>query len=575
MEIGPMNPVVKQFRMNTWSPDAADNSAKNEAFARNTWSDGTKVGFVMPKAEMAPDADRPAHKLRQALSMPSIPPVTVELPEASFTRPSPPAGNTPVHDQGQIAKGALPGLPLGGAGGTTSGRPTPPNGSISQGAFGASRIPNTLPSEPGPLTLGRPQIPVHNEQLLRESLAKPLSTELPETGPLSQNMPRPPESKGLNAPGIQSYSEMVPRSTSPLPPLPLADPPEAKTFEDGSPRSSDDNADVTQTRARIKKALANRAAVLEENLARRAQDAENRSQQIQARVAREAAAPPAHGAEAQLITPHVEPPFDPEARASLSVEPRQERGRVARKDSVLYDQVGAQRRVERSSVRADESIDRQRDIGRRAFEVRQRRNADAVKVSEARNESRRLDQLQMLEAAERQDIAERAEVRKQNIARELNDQLEVKTLARQNFYDISAQQSDTFSRLVSSAQQARTNDFKANVGSRASAVKERQREVFELQMQFAEERQFVEENPLNVVGDEALRNIELSRTGNEKFKSFATEKVESLERQQEVRADKVADRNQERRARNDEGFDKARERSQNVRRRLTSTYRRA
>jgi len=573
MEIGPMNPVVKQFRMNTWSPGAADNSAQNEAFARNSWSDGTKVGYVMPKAEMAPDADRPAHKLRQALDLPTIPPVTVELPEASLTRPSSPADNTPEHAKGLIAKGASPGLPFGGTGGPTSSRPTPLNGSNSPQAF--APISPTLPSEPGPLTLGRPTIPASSEQILRQSLAQPIPSELPDDGPLSKNRPAPPEYRGLNAPGFQSFSEAVPLNTSSLPPLPLAEFPEEETFEDGTPRSEDDIADNTETRARIKRALANRTAVLEENQMRRAQDVEKRNEQFQARVAREAAAPPAHGAEARLNSLHSEPPFDPEARAALSVEPRKERGRVARKDSVLYDQVGAQRRVEKSSIRADDSIDRQRDIGRREFEVRQRRNADAVKVSEARNEARRLEQLQRLEAADLQDITERNAIRKQNIAREFDEQVQVRRGARQGFYDNARAQEATFSGLVSSAQQAQTSDFKANVGSRASAVKERQREVFELQMQFAEQRRFVRENPLNVVGDESTKSLERSRSGIETFKTNKSEKGEVLDRVQEQRVDRVAARNQELRTRNDEGLEKARERTQNVRRRLSATYRKA
>ena len=95
MEIGPANPVVKQFRMTSWSPDAADPSAQSEQFKRNSWSDGTQVGSVIAKTDTPPDTDRPAHKLRTALGLSTIPPVTVELPEASSTRPSPTAEDTP------------------------------------------------------------------------------------------------------------------------------------------------------------------------------------------------------------------------------------------------------------------------------------------------------------------------------------------------------------------------------------------------------------------------------------------------------------------------------------------------
>ena len=94
-------------------------------------------------------------------------------------------------------------------------------------------------------------------------------------------------------------------------------------------------------------------------------------------------------------------------------------------------------------------------------------------------------------------------------------------------------------------------------------------------MQFAEQRRFVRNNPLNAVGDESTKNLEVSRTGVEKFKTFKEGKVEALERIQEQRVDKVAARNEALRDRNDEGLEKARERTQNVRRRLTSTYRKA
>ena len=112
MEIGPANPVLKQFRMNSWSPDTADSSVKAEA--------GTP-----------PDSDRPTHKLRTALGLPSIPPVTVELPEASPTRPASVVDQTHGDTKGGNARGAPPGLPVGG-GGLSSNRFTPTTGSNSR-----------------------------------------------------------------------------------------------------------------------------------------------------------------------------------------------------------------------------------------------------------------------------------------------------------------------------------------------------------------------------------------------------------------------------------------------------------
>ena len=575
MEIGPANPVVKQFRMNTWSPDRAESSAQTEPFARNSWSDGTKVGYVVPKSETPPDTERPAHKLRTALQLPTIPPVTVELPEASTTRPSSSADNTPRHTQGGASQRTAPGLPLGGGDGLMSSKLAPPNGSNSKGAALVSQAPARLPDTPGPMTLGRPTLPTEATQELKQALVQPISRELPDEGPLTQGRPAPPTFTGLTALGIQSYAEANPPSTTPPPPPPLAEAPHEESFDDGTPRPEDDARDETQTRDRIRRALAQRATVIEENQARRADLSEQRQTELQARVAREAAAPPAHGAEAELIARHVEPPFDPEARASLSVEPRSERGRVARKDSILYDQVGASRRVQRSAIRAEDAVDHQREVGRREFEAKQRKNADAVKTSEARNEARRLEQRQRLEAADLEDIIARAEARKQTIQREFTEQIQTREQARQSGFiseDIQSSQGQT---IVETAQHRRTETFNANVSTRATAVKERQRSVFELQLQYAEQRRFLRENPLNAVGDESTENLALSRTGSEKFQTFKADKGELLDRLEAQQVDKVAAKNRDLRNRNVEKLNDARERSENVRRRLASTYQNA
>lgn len=572
MEIGPANPVVKQFRMTSWSPGTADPSAKSQQFQKNSWSDGTQVGYVIAKTDTPPDTDRPAHKLRTALGLSTIPPVTVELPEASSTRPSPTAEDTPGYTKDGVARRTSPGLPAGGDGGLMSSRIAPPDGSNSRQAFGLQSL-TGLPTAPGAMSAGRPTLPTVEAQQLKQALVEPLPRELPESGPLSEGRPAPPEYTGLTAPGIQTSAAFSPPETSPLPPLPLASPPEEPTFEDGTPRTEDDQSDVTGTRARIKRALAQRSAVIEENQLRRAEAAESQVEQLRARVAREAAAPPAQGAEVALIARHSAPPFDPEARADLSTEPRRARGRVARKDSVLYDQVGASIRVETSSRRADKAVDRQRDIGRREFEMRQRKNASAVKESEARSNALQLADLERLEAADRADVVARAEARKVAIEREFSEQLQVREQARGAFYQGSDRNQANFQSLVTNAQQLRDRQFNANVSTRATAVKERQRDVFELQLQYAEQRRFAEANPLETVGDETTENLALSRTGEEKFKSFKADKSVVLDRIAEQRSSKVSAQRNTIEEFQTESLGQARERSQNVRRRLASTYR--
>jgi hypothetical protein len=257
----------------------------------------------------------------------------------------------------------------------------------------------------------------------------------------------------------------------------------------------------------------------------------------------------------------------------LSTEPRRARGRVARKDSVLYDQVGASIRVETSSRRADKAIDRQRDIGRREFEMRQRRNASAVKESESRSNALQRADLERLEAADRADIAARAEARKVAIERDFSEQLQVREQARSAFYQGSDSNQANFQSLVTNAQQQRDQQFNANVSTRATAVKERQRDVFDLQLQYAEQRRFVEANPLEAVGDETTKNLALSRTGEEKFKSFKASKGIVLDRIAEQRSSKVSAQQSTIKELQTESIDQTKERSQNVRRRLASTYR--
>jgi hypothetical protein len=572
MVIGPANPVLTQFRMTTWSPGTADSSAQTEPFKRNSWSDGTKVESVVAKAGTPPDTDRPTHKLRTALGLSTIPPVTVELPEASSTRPSSTADNTPNYTKDGIARRTSPGLPVGGDGGLMSSRIAPPNGSNSRSSFGL-QAPATLPDTPGALSAGRPTLPPLEAQQLKQTLIEALPRELPESGALSQGRPAPPQYSGLTALGLQSTAAFSPPNTSPLPPLPLASPPKESTFEDGTPRTADDQSDVSGTRARIKRALAQRSAVIEGNQIRRAEATQERVAQLQARVARESAAPPANGAETTLTTKHHEPPFDPAARADINVGPRQSRGRVARKDSVLYDQVGASIRVEASSQRASKAINQQRDIGRREFEMRQRRNSAAVQQSEVRNNVRQLAEMERLEASELEDVTARAEARHVAIQRDFFDQQQLRKQTRTVINQGSSSRQATLQSLVTSAQQQRDRSFKANVNTRATAVTERQREVFDLQLQYAEQRRFVRVNPLETVGNEAVENLNVSRTGEEKFKAFRADKGVTLGRVEEQRSEKVSAKRNDTKVQQTQATDQAKERTLNVRRRLASTYR--
>jgi hypothetical protein len=572
MEIGPSNPVVTQFRMTTWSPGTADSSAQTEQFKRNSWSDGTQVGVVIAKTGTPPDTDRPVHKLRTALGLSTIPPVTVELPERSPTQPASTSATAPDYAQGGIPRGASPGMPLGGDGGLMSRRVTPPSAGNSQPAFG-QQASTSLPESPGAFSAGRPALPTEATQQLKQALVRPPAPGLPESGPMSQGRPSAPLSDGLMASGIDSYARLSPPLTSGLPPLPAAEAPEASTFEDGTPRTADDAADLSQTRARIKRTLAQRATVIEGNQMRRTDTADRRVEQRHARVAREAGAPPAFRTDKELIARHTEPPFDPKVRADLSAGPRTARGLVARKDSVLYDQVGSSIRLEAASRHSDKVAERQRDVGRRAFEVRHRRNAEGVQQSEARNNARQLLEIERLQASEREEITARAEARQQAIQRDFIQQQQTRDTARSSFNARSESRGSTFQDLVTRPQRHRERTFNANTTSRAEGIAERQRDVFELQLQFSEQRRFAQANPVNTVGDESLQTLEFSRTGAERFKEFKADSGAAIDQGAERRAEEVTAKANDTQARETQGADQAQERTQNVRRRLASTYR--
>ena len=204
--------------------------------------------------------------------------------------------------------------------------------------------------------------------------------------------------------------------------------------------------------------------------------------------------------------------------------------------------------------------------------MRQRRNAEGSQRSEARVDQQRAADQQRLEAAEYQRLFTEAETRKQTIQSEFTTQDAIRDTNRQAYNQGIENRRAAVQEIATNAQQRQAVEFQANVSRRAQAVKERQRDVFQLQMNFAEDRRFVRENPLNVVGDEALQNIALSRTGENKFKEFQAAKGVVLDRIEQGRGGDLATRDKAAQSRDGEQLVKAKERSQNIRRRLKTTY---
>ena len=131
MAIGPMTPSTSAFRLNSWS-----NSRAGEATQ-------TAVSTVPS------DADRITNKLRKAVGVPPIPPVTVELPEPESTRPSTRATATA---SGEAGDAGMPTRPPA----NTYHRPTPSG--LPAAADTVSRFRHFgNPPEPGPLAQGRPK----------------------------------------------------------------------------------------------------------------------------------------------------------------------------------------------------------------------------------------------------------------------------------------------------------------------------------------------------------------------------------------------------------------------------------
>ena len=201
--------------------------------------------------------------------------------------------------------------------------------------------------------------------------------------------------------------------------------------------------------------------------------------------------------------------------------------------------------------------------------MRQRRNSMAVDKSESRNNARRLAEIERLEASEIEERTAIANARKESIQREFTAQQQMREAARAVVNQGAESRRTTLQGHVEAAQNRRGAEFNSNVSRRATAVTERQRDVFELQMQFAEQRRFVRDNPLETVGNESTENLAVSRTGEETFKTLKANKDTVLDRVAQQRSSKDSAIEN----RKDQVADQVKERTQNVRRRLASTYR--
>lgn len=520
MAIGPANPVFTQFRMNSFTPGYADESAKSET------------------AEPA-DANRPTHKLRTALGRPSIPPVLAKLPPTSTTRPASEASSTPAGGLSKQAGRASPGLPADGTGALSQGRPRPPAGSDSRSvqaprpAASAFTPPQaSLPSRPGAMSQGRPTAP-----------------DFGSIGP----QPRPglPEPPRFDA-GRQSgaLSEGAPRY-------------------ERLPEKVDEEEAMREVRQAERRAV---EAALESNMVRRAMEAKAVQEESFAIAARQQGAPPAAGSDVLLTDQHVEPPFDPDVRRELRRTPPEARESVVRHRSVLFDHVGGRNRVNESSDRGDEAITRQRERGRRQFELRQRRNAEVTAKRELGAEQRRIEEYQRLEASQMAQLASRVEARRQVI---LNN-----SASRQVARDVASESIDASIRtrrarareLVVSARQQNLEAHNSTSAARSTAVAARQRDVFDLQVQIANTKREARENPPPSTGDESQQALARSRTGIQRFQQVRADKSVVLGRVEAQRVDTRAQKDGASRDIDAGRLERATERSQNIRRRLTATY---
>ena len=167
MAISPIMPSTSAFRLNSWSNSRAEEGQKNASTA------------TAPS-----DSERVTNKLRKAVGVPPVPPVTVELPEPESTRPS---SRPTATASGEAGDAGMPTRPSA----NTYQRPNraaalTPNDTVSRlRAFGN-------PPKPGPLAEGQPKPPTTGEGFDTTSAleeGRPSRT-FPEDGPLSRMKPQ-------------------------------------------------------------------------------------------------------------------------------------------------------------------------------------------------------------------------------------------------------------------------------------------------------------------------------------------------------------------------------------------------
>ena len=178
----------------------------------------------------------------------------------------------------------------------------------------------------------------------------------------------------------------------------------------------------------------------------------------------------------------------------------------------------------------------------------------------------------MAEASELQDVMTRTQARRLAVQQDFSADIAARQATNSTVRTMVDTRRARVAELNKATQQQQAHIHKAASEARPKKVAERRSSVFQLQLEVAEQRRFVRKNPLQQVGGEAQKNLATSRTGGEVFQTLRNNRNEVLDRIQTGRRDDVqvklkGSRQKERAVLND-----AQERTQNVRRRLASTY---
>lgn len=167
MAISPIMPSTSAFRLNSWSNSRADEG-------QSTASTSTAPS----------DSERVTNKLRKAVGVPPVPPVTVKLPEPESTRPS---SRPTATASGEAGDAGMPTRPAA----NTYQRPNRASGAIPSDNVSRLRAFGN-PPKPGPLTESKPRPPGAQDGIDKTSAfseGRP-SRSLPEDGPLSRMRPQ-------------------------------------------------------------------------------------------------------------------------------------------------------------------------------------------------------------------------------------------------------------------------------------------------------------------------------------------------------------------------------------------------